>query len=439
MDDLVLSSTATAAPSQQAVATSLHAWTAFLAHALAVRLDVETFAEFAPRLAARHPLGPRLIAEVLLRPPGAAGDSGGISSAGSGSGKGKTDGSFKRAVARGGNTNSSNSWGPDPRIPRYLDVLLDLRLVDVPGVLAAVWRYSTAHELADAAPGGPGALKAFGLGARPRKKAARRGKQSAGGNDADVMDLDSEGDDVPLSASPVRWRSSFAAEEGIFYRLTKSVAQGSGIRGTRDAALMATGLARWMALFAVASSSLLTAQAEDDEEDGNKHGRGQGTASGTTTAMAKAEQARHEMESARAAFIMLLLATCENPVVLRTLALPSPFAETARRALGEALAAFVPSILQASTEPIVQKLERFRTETLTSFEPVDGRAEAAKAEIDELLDSTMGLDAVVLPEVPVVNTRAGLYIYLNAAVSRHRTSLPSSSMARPGGMGDSAP
>lgn len=37
--------------------------------------------------------------------------------------------------------------------------------------------------------------------------------------------------------------------------------------------------------------------------------------------------------------------------------------------------------------------------------------------MDELLDSTVGLESFVIPEIPISNSRAALYVYLNAAVS----------------------
>ena len=87
----------------------------------------------------------------------------------------------------------------------------------------------------------------------------------------------------------------------------------------------------------------------------------------------------------------------------------------ARKALSESLAVFVPSILQSASQ-IASRLELFRTGTLASFDPVDKKKEAANAEMDDILDSTVGLENFIVPELPVSNTRAGLYIYLNAAV-----------------------
>lgn len=59
----------------------------------------------------------------------------------------------------------------------------------------------------------------------------------------------------------------------------------------------------------------------------------------------------------------------------------------------------------------------FRTQTLASLEPVDKQKEAAEAQVYEVFDQTVGLDSFQVRELPIENTRAGLYIYLNAAVS----------------------
>lgn len=88
----------------------------------------------------------------------------------------------------------------------------------------------------------------------------------------------------------------------------------------------------------------------------------------------------------------------------------------ARKALSESLSNFVPSI-QLSSSQIASRLELFRTETLAGFEPVDKKKETENKDLDDLLDSTMGLDNFVIPEMPIANTRPGLYVYINAAVS----------------------
>lgn len=66
---------------------------------------------------------------------------------------------------------------------------------------------------------------------------------------------------------------------------------------------------------------------------------------------------------------------------------------------------------------MAQRLELFRTQTLLPLEPVDKKAQAANDEIDQIIDSTMGIDAVPVVDLPVVNSRGGLYIYLHSLVS----------------------
>ncbi len=86
-----------------------------------------------------------------------------------------------------------------------------------------------------------------------------------------------------------------------------------------------------------------------------------------------------------------------------------------RRVLSESLTSFIPSILQSSSQ-IASRLELFRTETLASFEPIDmDKKVVSNMDFDDL-ESSMVLDSIVIPEVPISNSRAGLYIYLNASV-----------------------
>lgn len=95
-----------------------------------------------------------------------------------------------------------------------------------------------------------------------------------------------------------------------------------------------------------------------------------------------------------------------------------------RKALSQGLANFVPSLMQNDNQ-IAARLELFRTQTLAGFEPVDKKKQAANAEMDELLDETLGLQNIVLPHLDIARSRAGLYVYLNAAVSSRSTSCSS--------------
>lgn len=86
-----------------------------------------------------------------------------------------------------------------------------------------------------------------------------------------------------------------------------------------------------------------------------------------------------------------------------------------RKEMSAGLASFVPTL--QLVPQITDKLEQFRTEILASSDPADKKKQATNAAMDELLDSAVGLDNFVVADIPVSNTRAGLYIYLNAAVS----------------------
>lgn len=88
----------------------------------------------------------------------------------------------------------------------------------------------------------------------------------------------------------------------------------------------------------------------------------------------------------------------------------------ARKELSENLANFISTIAHNSSE-IAQRLENFRSHTLASFEPVDKKKEAEDAQMLDVYDQTLGLERFPVQELPIQNSRAGLYIYLNASVS----------------------
>ncbi|RYP66395.1 hypothetical protein DL771_007804 [Monosporascus sp. 5C6A] len=307
-----------AATTMQNHSQSIEQWNRFLEQCISSRLDPETFESYVPILNSKYPLPPAAIADVFLRPQ------------------------------------PSNHESLDPRIPRYIPVLTQRRLIDTPSILKALYKYSTSHTQAQKA------------GHPPLEDAQAR-------------------------TTSLRWGSSYSSEEVVFYRLTKAVGSGTGIKSASDALEVCKIIANWMFLFTSAS----TAFAQD--------------------VMGQLQNApsKDEMEGTRAAFVMLLLSVCENRTVLN--ALGRPFAKEARKALSEGLAVFVPLMLQNAPQ-IAGRLELFRTETLASFDPIDKKKDPVNAEMDDILDSTVGLDNFVVPELPITNTRAGLYIYLNAAL-----------------------
>ncbi|KAI2623165.1 Med5-domain-containing protein [Hypoxylon sp. NC1633] len=241
----------------------------------------------------------------------------------------------------------------DPRIPRYIQALASRKLIDTPSILKALYKYSTSHVQAQ--------------------------------KTSNIPSETSEGKTPSL-----RWGSSYAAEEVIFYRLTKAVALGTGITKPSDALEVCKLMAKWMALFTSAAAAF----AQD------------------VMGQLQNPQSKDEMEAARAAFVMLLLGICENQIALSSLS--RPFAKATRRALSESMASFIPSIIQGASQ-IAGRLELFRTETLASFEPADKKKDDIIPIMSEI-ETTMALDNFVVPDLPSVNSRAGLYIYLNAAL-----------------------
>lgn len=89
--------------------------------------------------------------------------------------------------------------------------------------------------------------------------------------------------------------------------------------------------------------------------------------------------------------------------------------------MSENLANFVPTLqlVNAGTaKPITEKLDFFRNEVLARLDPVDEKKQAADAVMNEMLDSAVGPDAFEVREVPIITTRVGMYVHLNAAVGR---------------------
>ncbi|KAL8333077.1 hypothetical protein RB593_003021 [Gaeumannomyces tritici] len=331
--------TTTAATTTTTPATmAMEQWTLFLSRCLATRLDPETFDSYVVLLYAKHPLPPRAVADVFLRPrPG-------------------------------------NSDCLDPRIPPYLQILLAHQFVDALSILEAMYRYSTSHTQSRAG--------------MPALEDGEDEKLTGGVNDAGGKNNGRR----RQKQLPLVWGSSYAAEEHTFYRLTKSIAQGSGIRSVRDAIEIARVMARWMNLFTAAAAAF------------------------AADPMGPLQNSLplQEMESARAGFVMLLLGLCESKLMLSSLSHVE--AKVARKELSQSLANFVPSMVQSAAQ-IAARLEVFRTETLAGFEPVDKAIEAAQGEMNALLDSAVPPENLVLPEILISHTRAGLYIYVNSLLA----------------------
>lgn len=250
-----------------ALSQSLHQWTKFLARCESRRLDPEKFACFVPMLYSKHRLPPAVIADLVMRPT------------------------------------RSNREALDPRTPLYLGVLLKLRMVDLGGVLRALLRYSSLHG-------------------EVRKGQQEEDEEMGNGGQQGGNDRKQQQQKRKLPA--VRWRSSYAAEEIIFWRLIKAVSNSNvtgqgqgqpagggsganntnsknegivGIRNGGDAVSVLKAVTQWMALFTEAAAAF----------------------SRDTFGAIHSLQAKGEIESSRATFLLLLVGVCENPVVLSVL------------------------------------------------------------------------------------------------------------------------
>lgn len=65
---------------------------------------------------------------------------------------------------------------------------------------------------------------------------------------------------------------------------------------------------------------------------------------------------------------------------------------------------------------MAERLELFRTQTLVPLEPVEKKPQVASDEIDQMIDSALSMESIPVADLPIINSRAGLYIYLNSLV-----------------------
>ncbi|KAG5943375.1 hypothetical protein E4U60_006702 [Claviceps pazoutovae] len=258
-----------------------------------------------------------------------------------------------------------NDVSPDPRIPPYIQALSQHGYVDAPSILRALYKYSSLHAQLN--------------------PVAQLGSM-------DAMDDEKGREDSASGKKPLRrWRSSSWLEEVMFYHVIKTMVEGTAFRDTRAALQLCHVMSKWMELFTSVSTSF-AADVMGDLHQNTQH--------------------RDDLDVARAAFIPLLLRLVETPLLVK--AIGKPFAKSIRKYFSKSLARFVQTL---QPTPFVDRLEMFRTDTLAKLDPVDKKKQAAaNAAMDELLDTTVGLDSIVIPDMPISNTRAALYIYLNASL-----------------------
>jgi mediator of RNA polymerase II transcription subunit 5 len=250
--------------------------------------------------------------------------------------------------------------------------MLSLDLVTVPSVLRALHRYST-----------------FGIQVESAHEANDAGKDGIAGKDS----IAEEEKDRHNGAEKKwkRWTHSYATDEMLFYRMAKQVASGSAPRGAQQAVELILICIEWMEL-------VISAAKEQNE-----------------ILSLGAQTSLEEVSATTMALGTLLAAVVDNGYVNLSLRKRNAPKGTDKQ-LSKTLANFVPLLVQNSPQSAA-RLELFRTQTMVQIEPVDKKEIEANKEIDAILDEGLGIDSVAVADLPTINSRANLYVYLNSLVS----------------------
>lgn len=251
-----------------------------------------------------------------------------------------------------------------------MQVLVHLGLVTVPSVLRAMWKCSSFRDQ-------------DGGGAR----SGLVDNNSGNGNGIGEMEKLGKREETGK-----RWSNSYIAEETLFYRLTKYISSGAAPRDTQEAVELVLACVQWM-------RTVVSVQQAAQEMLG----------------LAQTHTA--EMNAQNMALGTLIVAAVESGRVLHALG-KGNVPKHVRKGLKDTLASFVPLLLQSSPQSAA-RLEVFRTQTMLAIEPVDKKEKAAAKEIEDILEEGMalGVESMVVAEMPTMNSRAGLYVYLNSLVS----------------------
>ncbi|KAF8858611.1 Med5-domain-containing protein [Acephala macrosclerotiorum] len=257
-----------------------------------------------------------------------------------------------------------NDYSLDTRATKYIQILLSLDLVTIPAVLKTLLKFSS-----------------FSKQSEERNGHSDPGKHAQNGN----------GEKNKNRGPAQWWRNSYGAEETLFYRLAKIISSGSPSSKMDDPTELVKACIQWMEMVISAGHAAQEMMGLDQTHTQEKNA--QNMALGT-----------------------LVIAVVENAQVVHALSKGSVPRAT-RKDLSKTLANFVPLLLQNSAQAAA-RLEVFRTETLVAIEPVDKKEMAADKAIEDILDESIGLahgvDSMVVEDVPIMNSRAGLYVYLNS-------------------------
>jgi mediator of RNA polymerase II transcription subunit 5 len=196
-----------------------------------------------------------------------------------------------------------------------------------------------------------------------------------------------------------RWASSYSTEETLFYRLAKHISSGTVPHDIKETVGLVLACIQWMNLIVSIPHS--------------------------TTAMLLPTQA-HEIAAQNMALGTMVVAVVENAKVQRALS-KGTISKTTRKELEKVLGTFIATLVQNSPQSAA-RLEMFRTETLVALLPEEkekepeSRKDGVEKEMDDILEGGLGLspglEMMVVEDLPSMNSRAGLYVFLNSLVSR---------------------
>ncbi|KAH7125393.1 mediator complex, subunit Med5 [Dendryphion nanum] len=200
-------------------------------------------------------------------------------------------------------------------------------------------------------------------------------------------------DAVPLKEDESRWQNPLELEEIIFHRLHKSFQTGERpVTGSETGRILVT-VSKWM-------SAMVTSHTNDS----------------MIQAMAGVQQQPQQQSiNVREGLGMLVMSLIENPRILEWLT--QDVAKNIRKAFGQSLSTFIPFLSQTAFQTSLQIASRL--ELSQSQHGFHGKPAAnANGDINDshgIEVAALQLEAVI--DLPVVNNRAGLYVFLNSLLA----------------------
>lgn len=299
------------------MASGFSKWQEFLDRCIESRLDPEAFTTYVELLKNQAPLHPARIADIFLAP------------------------------------REQNTVAPDPRVARYIQVLLGLELVDVPSLLRALWKGSSFRLLED---------EAEQEGAEDKKHSRR-------------------------------WSNSYATEETLFYRFTKHISSGAAPTGLQEVVELINACIQWMDLVVTAAHSVRRIM-------------------GLVPANAAELAAVH---MALGTLVVSVVDNDRVLEALRKRSVPKAVRMNLGKSLAGLVPLLLESSPQSAGRLEIFRTETLAG--FEPPEVKEAKAEADKEIEDILqAELGPGLDSMVVEELPNVNTRAGLYVHLNSLV-----------------------